>query len=109
MEYSNMFEAEVQQLLLACAKFLMFNYMVRYAAENKDRKEEFATLVGLMNDIKPTECPNCKKEICQDGQVVSEYEFEEGLMVTNNKASWGNEDWGTERVTKVEAAIVNVE
>jgi len=115
LEYSEMFEAEVHQLLLTCAKFLMpklkdAKSMMRYAAENKDRQLEFATLVALMNDIKPTECSNCKKEVCRDGEVVEDDEFVEGLLVTNNKASvyWGNEDNGTGRVTNVEAAFVTV-
>jgi len=117
MEYSKMFEAEVEQLLLTCAKFLMpklkdVKSMRRYAAENKDRKVEFATLVGLMNDITPDECPNCKEEVCRDGDVVKDDEFREGLMVTSNKANndyWGDYDYGTGRVKKVEDTTISVE
>jgi len=117
LEYSKMFETKVHQLLLKCAKFLMpkmkdFNYMVSYAAGNKRRKVEFATLVALMNDIKPPECPNCKNEVCRDGEVVKHDEFGEGLLVTSNRAIgnfWANYDYGTGRVTKVEAAHVTVE
>ena len=89
-EYVEMFEAEAEQLLLTCAKFLEpklkdTKSMKRYAAENKDRRVEFATLLCLMNDITPAECSNCKKEICRDGEVVKEDEFGEGLMVTNTE------------------------
>ena len=113
MEYSTMFEAESEHLLLTCAKFLAPKLkdgvaMMQYAKENKDRKEVFATLLALMGDIVPTECPNCKKEVCQDGQMVKQDEFREGLIVTNNRASggWRNVDYGTTKITKVESNAV---
>merc|ERR550519_1462935 len=116
MEYTNMFEAEAQQLLLTCAKFLkpkvkVFKAMTRYAKQNENRKEVFALLLAKMDDIPPTECTNCKNEICQDGEPVTSDDFREGLLVINNKMPeyWGYDDWGTGRVTKVGATEVTLE
>merc|ERR550519_1682502 len=135
MEYTNMFETEAQQVLLNCAKFLKsklkdFKAVTRYAAENEDRKEVFASLLAKMNNMAPTECPNCNKETCKDGEKVRDDEFREGLVVTNNTYSdyWDDDhfqpegdpegdsgknwiyadDWGTGRVTKVAADKVTV-
>merc|ERR1719186_784734 len=84
--------------------------MTRLAKENQDRKEVVATLFALMDDIIPTECSNCKKEVCQDGQVVNDDEYREGLFVTNNRAigGWGNKDYGTGKITKVESNQVTM-
>merc|ERR1719186_2208228 len=91
MEYNTLFEAQSEQLQITCAKFLMpklkeVKDTMRYAKENKDRREVFASLLVLMDDIVPDVCPNCKKEICQDGLAVPVDELKEGIVVTNNKA-----------------------
>jgi len=116
MEYVNMFKDEANDLLLNCAKFLKsqfkdLNSVYTYAAANKEHKEVFATLLALVQDVTPSECPNCKSETCKDGEEVKNEEFREGLVVTNKKldGGWGKWDYGTGRVTKVENKYVTLE
>merc|ERR1719203_836241 len=113
MEYNTLFGAQSDHLQITCTKFLMPKLKeakdtMRYAKENKDRKEVFASLLALMDDIVPDECPNCKKEVCQDGQAVPVDELKEGIVVTNNKSynGWGQKDNGTGKIVKVDASNV---
>merc|ERR1719186_792455 len=110
MEYTNMFKVEVQQLLLTCAKLLKdklkdANSLIRYAAKNKG--EVFYTLQDLMNDLIPTECPNCRKELCQNGEEIKDEEFRVGLLVTNKKTGggWGE---GIDLATGIPGRVTNV-
>jgi len=110
MEYTGMFEAEANQLIITCAKFLKhklkdLNSVIDYAAENENHRVVLATLLARMKDFL---CPNCKKETCLDGLGVRKGEFREGLLVTSNgeKGGWGNKDYGTGRVKKVNKSTV---
>merc|ERR1712080_240643 len=77
--------------------------MGKYAAKNKDRKEVFATLLALMDDIAPIEC--------QDGQGIKEDEFWEGIIVTSNisNGGWNSVYNGTAKVTEVVGERVTLE
>ena len=119
MEYTRMFQAAAQKILVACAKLLEPKLndryaVLRYVAEHEDRGEVVGTLLARMYDLVP--CPNCNKEVCQDGETVKNEEFRVGLLVSYNRDSgYGgnndgvNLDCGTGRVTEVEATIVKVE
>lgn len=69
-----------------------------------------SVLLDMMGDMIGSECRNCKKEVCRDGEGVEQEEFREGLVVTNNKDCfyWEGLDYGIGRVTKVEAEHVVV-
>ena len=63
MEYTSMFEDEANDLLITCARFLNsklknFNSVMKYAAENKNQKEVWSTLLTLMNNLEIPECSN---------------------------------------------------
>merc|ERR1719203_1924448 len=114
MEYTEMFEVEAQKLLRICAKVLKnklknVDSMIRYIAKNKG--EVLSVLLDLMGDMIGSECRNCKKEMCRDGEGVKQEEFREGLVVTNNKDCiyWDELDYGIGRIMKVEAEGVEVE
>merc|ERR1719186_2313937 len=69
-----------------------------------------------MNEMIPTQCHNCGKEDCQDGEPVGEDEFREGLVVKQNNLDndylqdyFGDEDYGTGRVIKVQDEYVFIE
>ena len=67
MEYTHLFEAKSQHLLNNCAQFLVLKLQdtksMRYAKENKDKKEVFATLLGLMPKLPEKRLPG--REGCQ--------------------------------------------
>ena len=77
-----MFQAAAQKILVACAKLLEPKLndryaVLRYVAEHEDRGEVVGTLLAMMYDLVP--CPNCNKEVCQDGETVKNEEFRVGL------------------------------
>ena len=88
---------------------LLSTLVIRYIAKNKG--EVLSVLLDLMGDMIGSECRNCKKEMCRDGEGVKKEEFREGLVVTNNRDCiyWDELDYGIGRVTKVEAEDVEVE
>jgi len=116
---SELFQKEANLLLLACAKFIKpklkdAKSIFQYFKDNGDQKEVIAALMVLMDDISTTECSNCGYVDCRDGQEVHEGEFREGLLVTNNRAAsyipnWNVHDFGTGKVTRMDAVLVRIE
>lgn len=118
MQYTSLFPKETQHLLLVCAKFLQIKLkdaksICKYAEGlEEDRKEAFATLLGVMSGITAAkECSNCNSENCLNGMEVRVNEFREGLGVFNNIdcGYWRDSDCHIGRIRRVDAKEVQVE